>query len=305
VWLAKGVKPGASGRRPGSRVRPKLLHGPPALILVALLGLIALSARQAAGQQTPQGAAHGEEAPSEPTPGAPAAEWNCPFCTSPNTGDDFCGRCGRLAFITDTSSAHRFWGDLSYIIAYPPLDAVPVINAETSPAGLVRELVQFPSGDRYELKSHRKGLLATGKVGNAGSNKEMAYSAEIIETLGEGDRLMARQVLGSVRGDPDLYLHRAFAYRYDTGGLLERIEFKAWFYRNSSDWKNRPSVWVRHNVGEILIRREDGRLSRIETTLREGKRSLRGEPEYGAQRTLSELVTRSNERIDRVERAAD
>ena len=43
-----------------------------------------------------------------------------------------------------------------------------------------------------------------------------------------------------------------------------------------------------------------GVLTKIETTLQDGKRSLRGEPEYDEPRVHVELVTRNGDHVDRV-----
>jgi len=243
---------------------------------------------------------------SEPaTASAPATEAPpCAFCRAPDSGQDFCPRCGRLSRLAATSSEHRFWADVPYVLEFPPFDSAPEIESEFSELGLVHESVRFASGDRYELKKEKKGPVVNGRVGWMRGGKETGYSAEMEDVVDASQRLTLRQVLGKLEGDPDMYLYRRLEYRYTPDGHLDCIEFKTWFYRGSSDWKKSPAAWLRHNLGEIVLRHDaKGAVTRIETTLRDGKRSLRGEPEYGGPRVLVELVVRGGDRVNRVIRS--
>ena len=225
----------------------------------------------------------------------------CAFCRAPLSSTDFCSHCGRLSRIVSTSSEHRFWADAPYVLAFPPLDNTPEIQSDFSENGLVHESVRYSSGDRYELKMEKKGPVVHGRVGWMQGGKETDYSADIEEVLDGSRRLSSRQVIGKVKADPDVYLYRKLDYRYSENGLLDRIEFKSWFYRGSSDWKKSPAAWLRHSAGEILMRRDStGVLTKIETTLQDGKRSLRGEPEYDEPHVHVELVTRNGDHVDRV-----
>jgi hypothetical protein len=234
------------------------------------------------------------------TPEARAALTQCAFCRASLSVDEFCPRCGRLARIVATTSDHRFWGDVNYTPGFPPGDNPPKITADISPEGLVKEAVSFPSGDRFELRPGKKHIAVDGKVGSSARAKEDAYSGEVQDTIGEGGRLVTREVLGELQGDPDLYLYRRLDYSYGQDNRLEHVEFKTWYYRGSSDWKKRPSGWVRHKVGDIRMVRDAGKLTSIETTVREGKRSLRGDLEYGDPRVFKETVTWSGDKVDRV-----
>jgi hypothetical protein len=247
-------------------------------------------------------------AQSEPQPAPSSAPVNeaapCAFCRAPDSGQDFCPRCGRLSRLASTSSEHRFWADAPYVLGFPPFDSAPEIQSEFSALGLVHESVRFASGDRYDLKMERKVSVVHGRVGWMRGGKETDYSAEMEDVLDASQRLASRQVVGRLQGDPDMYLYRKLDYRYTPDGHLDRIEFKTWFYRGSSDWKKSPAAWLRHNSGEIVLRHDaNGAVTRIETTLRDGKRSLRGEPEYGGPRVLVELVIRGGDRVDRVTRS--
>jgi len=243
----------------------------------------------------------GQEPPGEGVAKAPeVAEFPCPFCRLGLPREDFCPRCGRLSRLVATSTEHRFWGDAAYVIPFPPLESPPEINAEVSSEGLVRESVVFASGDRYELKREKNRIVVQGRVGLVGEGEEVDYGAEITDVLDDSGVLSSRSILGKVNGKPDTYLYRRLDYEYDGGGRLDRIRFKTWFYRDSSDWKKKPPAWLRHSMGEIALRRENGLLERIETKFREGKRSLRGEPEYAAPELLSEVVNRIGDKVDRV-----
>ena len=185
----------------------------------------------------------------------------------------------------------------------PPFDDHPVSEATLAPAGLQRESVRYGSGDRFELTNDKKSVIVSGKVGSAGRSKEMKYTGKIQDTLTDGKRLATREVFAHGQGDPDLYLYRKLDYAYGADGRLERIEFKSWTYRGASDWKEKPSTWVRHNAGTIALRRENGLLSKIETTLREAGRSLRGELEYREPRSMTEQVVHDADKFDRVVRS--
>jgi hypothetical protein len=53
-------------------------------------------------------------------------------------------------------------------------------------------------------------------------------------------------------------------------------------------------------LGEITLRCEKGALTKIETKLRKGGRSLRGETEYGEPCSMVEEVARADEQFDLV-----
>jgi hypothetical protein len=240
-----------------------------------------------------------ESAKPESPPPAPApAPAICPFCRSPLAGADFCRRCGRLAQVGPPSSEARFWADAPYVLAFPPQENAPEIRSEFTAQGLARESVRYPSGDRYDLKMAKNGAAIEGKVGWLKGGKETDYSAEMEDTLDDSQRLVSRQVTGKLKADPDMYLYRKLDYRYRKDGRLDRIEFSTSFYRGASDWRKSPAAWLRHSAGEIVLRRDDGgTLTQIETSIREGKRSLRGEPEYGEPRLRVELVTREADQV--------
>lgn len=233
-----------------------------------------------------------------PQPGPSDA--SCAFCRAAETLEDFCPHCGRLSRIGELSSDHRSWIDVPYVVTFPMFDTTPTIVAEFSAQGVSRESVVFASGDRYDMQMEKKGPVVHGKVGVAGRGREMGYSATIEDKLDDKLRIATRQVVGRIQGDPDRYLYRTLDYKYSPDDRLDRIEFKTWYYRGSSDWKKRPSAWVGHSLGEIVLRRQDGVLTAIETKVREGGRSLRGETEYGEPRLMTEAVTRAKDRIDRI-----
>ena len=224
----------------------------------------------------------------------------CAFCRAPISGADFCPRCGRLARIVSTSSEHRFWNDVPYVLAFPPQGNAPEIETEFSPQGLVHESVRYASGDRYEMKVEKKGPVISGKVGWLKGGKETDYSAEMEDGFDPDGHLVTRQVTGKLNGSPDMFLYRRLDYKY-AGGRLDRIEFTTSFYRGPSDWKKSPAAWLRHSAGEIELQRDgEGALIKIETTVRDGKRSLRGEPEYGERHLLVEFVVRDGGQVARV-----
>jgi len=237
---------------------------------------------------------------------AQAAATVCPFCRAPLAGGDFCPRCGRLSEIVSTSSEHRFWADVPYVLAFPPQGNVPEIRSELATQGLLRESVQYASGDRYDLRMEKNGPVINGRVGWMKGGKETAYAAEMQDTFDSSQRLASRQVMGRLKGNPETYLYRKLDYKHLEDGRLDRIQFVTSFYRGSSDWKRSPAAWLRHSAGEIVLRRDNnGVLTKIETRLREGKRSLRGEPEYGEPHLRVELVAREGNQITRVTQAQE
>ncbi len=216
----------------------------------------------------------------------------CPYCRALRGADEFCNRCGRLVATVTTGTASRFWGDVPYVIQFPPADSEPTISADFSDAGIVRETVTLRSGDRYTFTPGPRGPAVEGRVSFGRSSKESRLHATIRDTV-EGNRLVAREVLGEISGSPNSYLRRKLDYLYTADGLLETVKFGTWFYPDASDWKKRPGEWSRHAVGEIALIREDGRLTRVETTVREGRRSLRGEPEYAEPKVTVESARRA------------
>jgi hypothetical protein len=244
----------------------------------------------------------GEPAQSSVSPdAAPAAM--CAFCRSPLSGDDFCPHCGRLARIVSPDSEHRFWGDVPYVLTFPPQENAPEIGSEFSAAGLTRETVRYASGDRYEMKMEKRGARITGKVGWLKGGQETEYSAEVQDEFDARQRLISRQVTGELKGGSDTHLYRRLDFKYRADGRLDRIEFTTSLYGGASDWKKSPAAWLRHRQGEIaLLRGENGMLLKVETSFREGKRSLRGEPEYGEPGRILETVVRDGDEISRVSR---
>jgi len=260
----------------------------------------ALLVTSALAQETPKiEPAQSDPALSAPTPAPSAAPATiCPFCRAPLAGADFCLHCGRLAPAGAASTQERFWVDAPYVLAFPPQENAPAIHSEFTAQGLARESVRYPSGDRYDLKVDKNGAAIEGRVGWLKGGMETDFSAEMQDTLDDSKRLVSRQVTGKLKGDPDVYLYRKLDYRYRKDGRLDRIEFTTSFYRGASDWRKSPAAWLRHSAGEIALRRDDsGGLTQIETTLREGKRSLRGEPEYGEPRLRVELVAREADQV--------
>jgi len=215
----------------------------------------------------------------------------CPYCRAARGADEFCARCGRLAFPSSTPGALRFWGDASYVIPFPAAQAVPVIAAELSDQGLVKETVVFPTGDRFTLTMKKGNARVEGHLGTGGSHTESEMEATIQDTVVEG-RLTVREIFGSISAVSKSHLYRRLEYVYGTDGLLASIRFATSFYADSSDYKKKPAAWQRHARGDIVLTRVGGKLTRIETTLRAGKRSLRGEPEYADPTVTVEEVVR-------------
>jgi len=242
-------------------------------------------------------------APTAPaTPAASAAA--CPFCLTPfRNNDDFCTRCGRLARLTSTSAEHRFWGDAVYV-EFARFGDMPKLQAQFAAEGLIRESVTFNSGDRVEWSKGKKGLVIEGKVGGSDIRKEDTYKAEMTEKLDDENRVIQRSVWAKRNGDPDTHLYRVLDYKYTSDGLLDRIAFSTKVYLGASDWEKRPAAWIRHSGGEIVMVREAGTLRAIETRVRTFKRSLRGEPELGEEKTMRETVVRSGDRVDAIVPAA-
>lgn len=222
---------------------------------------------------------------------APAAT-ACPYCRALLGADEFCPRCGRLVGMESSGASRRFWGDVPYLVQFPPSDAELTISSNVSDAGIVQETVTLRSGDRYTLTPGPDGAVVDGRVSFGRSSKESRLHATIRDTV-LGNRLVAREVLGEISGGQDAYFRRTLDYVYTTDGLLVTVKFGTWFYTSAADRKKRPGEWSKHAVGEIALVRQDGRLTRIETTVREGRRSLRGEPDYAESRTTVESVQRA------------
>ena len=207
-------------------------------------------------------------------------------------------RCGRILRAMRTAGlrlpragAVRFWGDASYVSPFPAAQAAPTITAELSDQGLVTETVVFSTGDRFTLTMKKGNARVEGHLGTGGGHAESDMEATIEDTLQEG-RLTVREILGSISGESKSHLYRRLEYLYGDDGLLASIRFATSLYVDSSDYKKKPAAWQRHARGEIVLTRVDGRLSRIETTVRAGKRSLRGEPEYSDPTVTVEEVVR-------------
>lgn len=248
------------------------------ILAVALLLAAAALAREPAAPGT---------AAENPAPGAA-----CPFCLERFSGNDFCPRCGRFAAAA-AAADQRFWGDIPYVLAFPPQENSPEIQSEITDKGLVRESVRYASGDRYDLEAKKSGTLIRGRVGWLTGGKETEYTAEMVDGWDASRRLVSREITGKLDAHPDMYLHRKLEYRYREDGRLEGIKFFTSLYRDGSAWKKSPASWLRHSRGEISFARdEQGSLVRIETTLQEGKRSLRGEPEYASPTQRVDVVTR-------------
>jgi hypothetical protein len=249
----------------------------------------------AEAQAAPAPPAAPADAPAAPTP-VPAAL--CPYCRAPLPAADVCPHCGRFSPGAPDTSVGRSWIDAPYVLTFPPLENPPEIQSVMEAGRWVGESVHYASGDRYDLKQRKEGAEIAGRVGGMKGGKETDYTATMRDTLDGAGRLATRQVNGRVEGDPDLYLCRKLEYHYRDDGRLERIEFVTSFYRGSSDWKKSPAAWLRHSVGEIVLLRDaDGTPTRIETAVREGRRSLRGEPEYAEPRHRAEIVARDGETI--------
>jgi hypothetical protein len=260
-----------------------------ALLFVALIFGLVVPTNAMPGSEMPQAA----EAP------AAAPGTVCPFCRTALGSDDFCARCGRLARLTSTGAEHRFWGDAVYA-EFARFGDIPKLEAQFSAEGLIDEVVTFGSGDRIELSKGKKNVVIKGKVGGSAVRKEDSYKAEMTEKLDESSRLIQRSVWAKRNGDPDVYTYRVVDYKYSADGLLDRIAFTTKAYLGSSDWEKRPAGWIRHSGGEIVMVREAGTLRAIETRVRAFKRSLRGEPELGEEKTIKETVLRSGGLVDAV-----
>jgi hypothetical protein len=250
--------------------------------LILILAASLLAAASPAQEPAPPAAAGEDPAPSAV----------CPFCLESFSGNDFCPRCGRFAPAA-AAADQRFWGDIPYVLAFPPQENSPEIQSEITDKGLVRESVRYASGDRYDLEVRKSGTVIKGKVGWLTGGKETEYTAEMVDGWDASRRLVTREITGKLSARPDMYLYRKLEYRYREDGRLEGIKFFTSFYRDDSAWKKSPASWLRHSRGEISFARdEQGALVRIETALQEGKRSLRGEPEYAAPTQRVDGVTR-------------
>lgn len=232
------------------------------------------------------------------TPGQVAAA--CPYCRAPRGEDEFCAHCGRLARTTKAPESVRFWGDAFYVVPFPPVNAEPVITAELADQGLVRETAVFSSGDRFTLSMKKNDARVQGRLGTGGGSGESHMEAAIHDSYFEG-RLTARVVEGSVSGKTKSYLYRKLEYGYGADGMLASIHFSTSTYARSSDWQKKPAAWLRHARGDILLIRDAGRLSRIQTTVSVGRRSLRGESEYADPAvTVEEVVRGADGSIERI-----
>jgi len=231
---------------------------------------------------------------SHPDAGAAGATGSitCPYCRGSHDSDDFCPRCGRLSGMESTAAERRFWGDAPYVLAFPPRESPPSIAAELSENGLVKETVTYLSGDRYTMTMGKRGPEVEGRVNYGRTAQESDLRAKISDSIEDGG-LVAREIRGRISGDPDHYLYRKLDYVYSADGRLDAIRFGTWFYADESDRGKKPGAWLRHAMGEIVLVREESRLVRIETTYREGRRSLRGEPEYADPVVTVESVRRS------------
>jgi hypothetical protein len=264
------------------------------------LALLAAVVAPPAASQEPPAPAESPSAPSAPaeSPAAPTPAALCPYCRAPLPAADFCAHCGRFSPGGPDASGRRFWADAPYVLTFPPQENPPEIQSAMEGGRWVGESVRYASGDRYDLRQKKDGAGIAGRVGGMQGGKETDFSAEMHDTLDAAGRLASREVTGRVHNDPDLYLYRKLDYRYRDDGRLERIEFVTSFYRGASDWRKSPAAWLRHSVGEIVLRRDAaGAPARVETTVREGKRTLRGEPEYAEPRLRVEIVTRDGDLI--------
>jgi hypothetical protein len=183
-------------------------------------------------------------------PGEAGETAACPYCRAPRGDDEFCARCGRLAWTSSTPGAVRFWGDVFYVIPFPPVNAAPVITAELSEQGLVKETVAFPTGDRFTLTVKKGNARVEGRLGMGGGSSESEMEATIQDTF-DANRLIGREILGSISGAIDSHIYRKLEYAYAADGRLASIRFTSSSYVNSSDWKKKPAAWQRHARGEI------------------------------------------------------
>lgn len=280
-----------------------------ARVTVGALMLMMLAAPPASPQEPPAPVADPSSGPADAPPApleaastpaetAPAPASLCPYCRATLPAADFCSHCGRFSPDGPDQSGRRFWADVPYVLAFPPQENAPEVRSGIEGGRWVGESVRYASGDRYEMRLKKERAEIAGRVGGMKGGKESDFTAEMEDTFDAAGRLASRQVTGRVKNESDLYLYRKLEYRYRGDGRLERIEFVTSFYRTSSDWKKSPAAWLRHSVGEIVLRRDPlGAPDRIETTVREGRRSLRGEPEYAEPRLRVEMVTRDGPRI--------
>jgi hypothetical protein len=168
---------------------------------------------------------------------------------------------------------------MTYLIRFPPRNTAPTIVTELSERGLAREEVSLPTGDRYTTTRGKEGWEVEGHINYGQTIKGSDFKALVTHTIQAG-HLESREVHGQISGKSDYHFYRRLDYIYSGDGSLERIRFSTSLYANASDWKKEPASWLRHAAGEIVMVREQGVLVRIETSEREGRRSLRGEPEY-------------------------
>lgn len=270
------------GRRPRSeRARKRVAR---AAVAAAAVGLVSL-VRSAMPLDTP----------STPVAAEEETRTDCPFCLARLGPSDLCDHCGRIARLIDPSSPHRFWADAPYIFPFPPFDGFPTVTARLGEAGLAGETVEFTSGDRFVLESTKKHTIVRGRIGVPGSSSESKFEGEMVDVLDAEGRLTGRQILGRVQGEPDYHVVRSIDYVRSDGGI-RTLRYRTSLYRKASDPEKRPASWARHSVGEILIGDE-----RIEVRHREGRRGLRGEPEYASPRIMVWRIVRTGDLVSRVE----
>jgi hypothetical protein len=213
------------------------------------------------------GSAVGQDTPDEQA---------CPFCASVLTSvPDFCGSCGRLV-LDPRDPGKRSWIDAVFVVEYPFTEDEPTMDLQLDDDGVFVESVRFLSGDRYEASSSGSDREIVGTVHAFGTHKEVKYQATIDERRDDSGRIVRREVSGVVKSKPPRHLYRTLDYYYDEAGRLDKIESMTWHYRKAGDRKKVPSTWLHHDRAEIRAGYEEGRLVRMEGSVREADRDLRG-----------------------------
>jgi hypothetical protein len=166
------------------------------------------------------------------------------------------------------------------MVTLPPASDRVSITSDLTESGLVRESTAIESGERYEFDPvNRKGVVITGDAMAHGIPKAAPYHATVQASLDGKQRIVLREIVGTLTADAITHFYRKIEYRYD-GDLMNRIDVGTWLYPEKDDWKKRPAEWTHHETAQIAIVYASGVLTRIETTPRAGRKAAGGKVEY-------------------------